>query len=408
MLETDAVDLSLAKAVAPAQSRVATPQAMAALAQRNAALFIAVLVFQDVFLLTLHRLAIDSNWQFYRVSQFSLANYLLYVMLALFIVLVSALLVRGMRAVPKIRFNARLVQLFVGLCIAVNLLSFSIVGVNARYVSGGLTGAVGIIYALSQALSLAAMVLAVKFRANNNPALSLPWAIALAASYAATIDGLASAITLSAYILLIVGDEIKVKNILLMLVGGSTAILAIFIGFSRKFSELPSYMTPDYMAKWLISRLSISAEQGFTFISGDSLLNRGGEYFALIERAFQDRMDILTGGSPVIIFPRSVSEALYYDMYGQYDAGSSPGFFLSLMLNGFFSIPVLYIFIFLTYQMFYGVNRKFSLIGLIALVLITKIIYVNISEYFVILSPVTLALAVFVFACLIETKPRTS
>src|SRR3546814_10490444 len=92
-------------------------------------------------------------------------------MLALVIVLVSALLVRGMRAVPKIRFNARLVQLFVGICIAVNLLSFSIVGVNARYVSGGLTGAVGIIYALSQALSLAAMVLAVKFRVNNNPAL---------------------------------------------------------------------------------------------------------------------------------------------------------------------------------------------------------------------------------------------
>src|SRR3546814_6698469 len=162
-------------------------------------------------------------------------------------------------------------------------------------------------------------------------------------------------------------------------------------------------MTPDYMAKLLISRLSISAEQGFTFMACDSLLNRSGEYFALIERALQDRMDILMGGSPVIIFPRSVSEALYYDMYGQYDAGSSPGFFLSLMLNGFLSIPVLYIFIFLTYQLFYGVNRKFSLIGLIALVLITKIISVNISEYFVIVSPVTLALVLLV---LDRKRPR--
>src|SRR3546814_15754707 len=106
-------------------------------------------------------------------------------------------------------------------------------------------------------------------------------------------------------------------------------------------------------------------------------------------------MDILMGGSPVIIFPRSVSEALYYDMYGQYDAGSSPGFFLSLMLNGFLSIPVLYIFIFLIYQLFYGVNRKFSLIGLIALVLITKIIYVTISDFFFILYPLNLALFLY-------------
>lgn len=373
-------------------------------ARRNAAMFFAVLILQDVLLLTLRRVALDDNWTFYRVSQFRIENYLLYTSLAAALCILTAILCYRSTIYPKLKIHPNLIKAFFVSAILANVLSFSFIEENARYVSGGLVGISGIIYALSLTLNLSAMLLLVKFRISKEQRFSLIWSMALAASFALNIDGLASAMTISAFMFLVLADEIRLKNILPMFVAAFGTGAAVFWGFSQKFREIPSYVTPEFLIKWVISRFAISAEQGYTFISGDSVLNRPGEYFALISRAFVDRASIIVGERPVIVFPRSVAEALYYDMYGQYDAGSSPGFFLGVILNGLIALPIIYLYCLVTVQMFSGFGKRMGLISLFAIGFIAKSVYANVSELIVLISPVTPVVILFIFICFVGIR----
>jgi hypothetical protein len=375
-----------------------------ALSRRNASMFMAVVIFQDVVWLILHRLLNSDYWRFYQVSQFTSSRFALYVVLALAVWLIAALFCQRMKVISKVQVSVKVFYAVYAVTILLNLALLISVAANARYVSGGLTGTAGVIYGVSRSMNFASMVLLVRQRIGINANFSFLWAGAVVGSFALTIDGLASAMTLSAFCLLLVRD-ISFRNAVMVLLGTSAVATVLFLGFSRKFTELPSYMTPEYFLHWTVARLSISAEQGYTYISGESILNLSGQYVDIISRSISYRMDVLMGRVPIMLSPRSVSEAFYYDMYGVYDAGSSPGFYLGLIINGLFAIPILYLFCFVFVQMFAGMAKRFSVIYLYAFALLVKMIYGNISEYLVLISPTSLALVLFYVFCLVEQKP---
>lgn len=375
-----------------------TDAAASDLARSNTTNFVALLLVQDIIWFVINRVMMSASWSFYSISKFGLLNFALYVVIAIAMWGFAVFFCRHVKDFRKFRFPLIAVRALILVAIVTNIYMPAFVEANARYVSGGLVGLSGIIYNISRVLSLCSMILIVRQRYNQDPSFSWTWTGAFCVSYGLSIDGLAPAMTLSAFLMLLIKD-LKLKNVLFGAIGGLGVALTMVIGFNQKFNELPYYMTPTFFVQWVLARLAIAGEQGYRYISGESLLNSDGQYINLILRSVENRIDIISGKFPILTFPRSVSEALYYDMYGYFDAGSSPGFLLGLILNNVISIPILFLYCTIFFQMFSGVNFRFRVIHLFLLALITKTIYTNTSEYFVVIAPALVTLIFFLITC---------
>lgn len=375
-----------------------TDAAVTGLARTNTANFLALLLLQDIVWFVINRVTMTANWSFYSISKFSFLSFALYVLVAIALWGFVVFFCRHVKALRNFYVPLVALRALILVAIATNFYMPAFVEDNARYVSGGLVGLSGIIYNISRVLSLCAMILIFRQRYNRDPSFSWVWTGVFCISYGLSIDGLAPAMTLSAFLMLMI-KELNVKNVVFAVIGLISVGLTMIIGFNQKFNELPYYMTPTFFVQWVLARLAIAGEQGYRYISGESLLNFDGQYVNLILRSIENRIDIITGGYPIIVFPRSVSEALYYDMYGYFDAGSSPGFLLGLALNGIFSVPILFIYCVVFYQLFYDIKFKFRIVHLFLLALITKTIYTNTSEYFVVVAPAFVALVFFIITC---------
>ena len=177
-----------------------------------------------------------------------------------------------------------------------------------------------------------------------------------------------------------------------------------WFGIAAKFSVLPDYFTPSFMLDWTIARFSIQAEQAYNYLSGESIIGRDVQYLELVLNAFSNRLDLVLGDPVFFSYPRSLSEALLFDMTGGYGGGSSPGVLLNTILQGpfFFMVPLMLSVIFM--QFFYGFKEKFSLLKIAAYSFLFKGLHANFSEYFTLISPTIVLLVFFVFASLLNSS----
>ena len=372
-----------------------------AIARRNTYSFLILFLVLEVFWLTANRLILGDDWAFYRTSEFSLTVFSLFLVTVLLLSIFIVFFSRQVGVIRRLKVGMPVVKAVYALAIGANIAVAMLIEDNARYVSGGLTGTAGVTYAFSRSLTLAAMILSLKAKYAPGGSVQLPWVAALCATYAATIDGLASALTLACYVLLLAGS-LTWRNAIAIVLGMISVVGVLLFGFGRKFSEIPVYLTPEFFVKWTLARMSITAEQAFTYLSGDSILNRPSAYLDLLVKTYENRLAIVTGNSYPMSQPRSVSEAFYYDMYGNYDAGSSPGFFLGVIMHGPFAIIAIFLSAFIFMQMFYGMEKRFSIIQLFCFAVITDAIHANITEYLVIISPATVALVLFLAVCMMQ------
>lgn len=371
------------------------------LARRNTAWLLAFLYLQEIFWFSLSRTSLIER-RFYNITPFDWHYFLLLICLALIFALVSVGFCQIMRPLPKIRIPRISIRLILILVIFLNALSVILVNPNARYAGGDFTALSWAIYVLSNSLTLATVMLIIREN-DSGDRISYQWIIALLLSYAATIDGMASALTLFMFgFLLFDFGKLSLKKVLL---ASAFAAVLFTAGFQAKFDTTPDYVTPEFIAQWAIARFSIQAEQMYTYVSNDSIINNQISYLDLVSRDFTYRFGRATGFSVTQEHPASVSEATRFDMHGNYsNAGSSPGILLgTVFLGPFFIIPPLFL-SFLFIQHFYGLKKNISIPDLVAYSFALKVLHTSFSSYFTILSPTFIGGAVFITSSLICSK----
>ena len=179
-------------------------------------------------------------------------------------------------------------------------------------------------------------------------------------------------------------------------------------GFNAKFDTVPDYLTPEFTLRWVVSRFAIQAEQMYTYVFGNSVIGKDVTYMELVLRSISDRFDLVFTNYVTLEYPRSVSEATFYDMKNGFGSGSSPGALLGTTLSGpFFFVPIL-TFSVIIFNLMYGITRKITFPEICAYSFLLKPIHANFSEYLTIISPTLLLVAVVLFCALLKPKPDRS
>lgn len=370
------------------------------IAQANASRVCIILFFQEIAWLTLSRMFENSGWTFYYASEFKITIYAMLITISVFYMWGATFFCKLSSVLPRFKVGKGVVYVIFIFAIITNIASATFLSEGARYATGGLTGVAGVIYAVSRSLSLMAMVLALKGKYGGGYKIGVAILGAFSLSMFIAIDGLAGALTTVSFLFLIFRSK-GWGNVILFTFFIIISIIIFYVGFNLKFKEIPYYLTPEFGLRWTVARMSISAESLYKYVSGESMFNDPGSYIEIIKRSYVNRYLVISGESFVPVYPRSVSEGVYLDMYGNIGSGSSPGFFLGLLMHGIFSPMILFVMCYLFVQIFYGICVVFSYMDIFAISLITKIIHANITEYIVFFSPSTLALLTFIFAGLI-------
>lgn len=376
---------------------------LARIARANAVRLMIVLFFQEIAWLVLHRLTLAKGWAFYHISEFHLTTFLLMVLLASSAVAIAALFARSISRFPRIQMGGKVINVTFLVAIIGNIISADFLTEGARYTAGGLTGVTGFIYGVAKTASLMAMVFALKGKYGQGRPVNRILLLAFILSVFATIDGLATALTITCFLFLMLETSGWQRVAIFFSLSLVTAVV-FYYGLSAKFTELPAYFTPEFAVRWAIARMSIAAESLYKFLSGESMFNEPYAYIDLLKESYYNRYQLLIGERPLFNYPKSVAEGFYMDMHGRPGAGSSPGLFLGTGIHGIFAPVFLLVFVWLFMQFFFGFSRVLSFVHIFAIGFILKAIHANVTEYIVLISPNTLALFGFTLACLIRTE----
>jgi hypothetical protein len=365
------------------------------------AIFGFYLYAQEILWLALNRFINDGDIQFYFTSDFVWQNFLKYSLLILFFSFTFALLVIISRPSKRLSVSIKLVKFFVFLTASILVLKAGVVHGDARYTSGGLTGFAGIVYFASNALFLMSVIILFKARLNEVYSLNA-YSFILLFSYSITIDGLAPALTLLCSTVILF--NLFHKNLLGLIFLLSLMIALLYLGVQAKWTEAPDYLTPHYFVSWVLSRFSIQSEQFYYYISGDSYISSFGDYVDLLVRAFNLRLDVIFQGAYTPIYPRSVSESIYYDMKGEYFSGSSPGIALGTahLMLGFFVFQ--YFVVLIVKNIFMGNRLSVRLWMMVPVAFLLKPIYTDSSEFFALISPILVYALSIYFASIVRVK----
>jgi len=374
-------------------------------ARRNTAYLLGFLYVQDIFWFLISRSGFISA-RSYKVAPFDWVYFVAFVSLSLLFCGVAIFLAHLMRPLPRFEVSKNKVMLIIAATIALNIMAVILVDPAARYRGGEFTKASWAVYVLSNAFSLAAVMLIIR-QNDKGDRIPIKWTVGLLVSYAVTIDGMAPALTLFMFVYLIFDfGRLSVGKIL----GASLFAVGLFwFGFNAKFKDVPHYVTPEFIVQWSAARFSIQAEQMYTYISDNSIIGSEVSYVELLSRSASNRFDLLLGKPYIEERPKNVPEAMSYDMHGGYiDSGSSPGILTSTALQGpvfFIVVPLIFSFVFL--QHFYGVLKKLSFWDVVAYSFCFKILHANFSALFSIVNPTVISISVFLLCCLLTTKEKS-
>lgn len=384
---------------------VSGPAQLADIARKNAFRLIVVLFLENIVWFVLNRVFSGEEWSFFLISQFNIEIFLLMTIIAFIFIAFSKFSVRFVNKFHDISVGYWFIPAIFLTAIIGNAASSIFLLAGARYSEGGLTGGVGVIYAIAKAASLMAMTLSIRAKYCGSPKIGLAWLALLIASLLATIDGLATALTICMF-LFIMMDTRGLKGAILVVIAACIGVPLLYIGFMAKFTVIPSYITPEFSFHWAVARMSISSESLYKYLAGESMFSESGVYIDVLKDTYFNRFQVITGGIERLVYPRSVSEGFYMDMSGVSGAGSSPGFYLGLILNGIFSPLMLFIFVWIFAQFFFGFRSVISYPRMYAISFVLKSTHANVTEYLIIFSPVLVAFVGFIVASMVKVRPK--
>lgn len=371
-------------------------------ARSYAAMLCALLVGQEVVWFALSRVFAFPFYDFYEISpvkgEVILLSIFLLILSVFFCVLACFLVV----PFKKLFLRSSDLKVVILVSVLVNIYLVIFLSDSARYEAGGLSGLNGVLYFFSSILNIFIAVVLVRHGDMVfSKSFRLFYVYVFLLSLLLRIDGLSSALFLfCTFVLFKSGSGFRLRTICFI---ATVAATGMVIGFFSKWAEVPDYLSLDFFLRWVLARFSIQAEHAFTYLSGDSILNSGVcGVCDVFYNSILNRLHFAGLSDGAYLYPRSVSEALFFDMRGEYGAGSSPGFFLGALLLGplyFVGIGIVAI---LFVNFFYRSTNYIPVWLFPALIFFSKGVHANILEYFIVVSPLILYSGSFLLACLVN------
>jgi hypothetical protein len=358
------------------------------------------IIIQDLFWFLLSRLVFSQGDFFYRVSDFdwTVFSFMLLVFLLQLLLVVSVMIFTP--SLPKIYISEQAKKYLYYLAFFICATILLLIDTNSRYTSGSLTGLSGIIYYFGKAYFICFALFYLRGMHNKEKTFSRKGFLILLVFGIVLVDGLS--VALAVVLLAFAGFElyrIKIKNWFFL---AAVSACIFWVGISAKWNQLPDYVNFEFLLRWAVSRFSIQAEQLYAFLSYDTTIKDMGDYWGMIAQSNINRFELVFEGRSEFTPPRNVSEALFFDMKGNFGSGSSPGLALGLAFHGILTalLPVILLLILLR-AYFDGFKTKPDWIKVWSLAFIIKPLHANISEYFIAISPVlAFAFVFFVFSLL--------
>ena len=349
-------------------------------------LFFGFFIFDLFFLLLSNLLILNKVFPEYRIVEDIFFYTLLFCALSS-LILIFVYLFSLIPPIKKYKMNYRWIKILVLATIVIQLIHSFVISPDARYVSGSLTGASGIFYGISKSMTVASMLMMIKYRQYF---LTLgPLSILFISTYFLTIDGFSSALLIFFFLYIFFIEAIQkslTSRIFLVLIFGPVAAVLLWgAAFNAKYVfGFDSGLEESFY--WGIHRLATQPQSFLLYLSGQSLIQGPFELFQIISQSFSDRADILLGDQTYLSYPRNLSEAVYYDLYGFYGSGSSPGLIYFLILSSIFMPFFLFVLAVLLIN-YFDTAKRYSLISLIMIGYILKFMFNDLSEVITIISP---------------------
>jgi hypothetical protein len=214
------------------------------------------------------------------------------------------------------------------------------------------------------------------------------------------VDGIAETVVLISvmYIYMTVCKvNMKILGLSMLILSSVVVLYGIEIKLGENFTS--DYLF-EYIPLWTVERLAIHSYQWGEVLNGASIIKDLTDFILIAWNSLLLRFDLLCGcnlGQSSL--PKSVSEAMYYDLYGLYGSGSSPGVMTSISLMGPLGLLVICWNGIISKLIFTNIEFNFGYLSMIPLCVIYKILYVDISEYLAIISP---AVVIFVILLIIS------
>jgi hypothetical protein len=182
----------------------------------------------------------------------------------------------------------------------------------------------------------------------------------------------------------------------------------VFSGMVIKFLDFESgQFDRSFMdiINWLVGRLALRYESYVMWLNNEAYISNILDYYNLLLTSLRYRVEFLFGIG-LSEFPKSLSEAIFYDLYGFGGSGSSPGFNYGLVISGMGGGVLPIMMILFMKQYFWDLNARLNLMYILVYGWIFGQIYADIFELQIILSPAFGIFASFILAALCTPSKR--
>lgn len=315
--------------------------------------------------------------------------------------LIAILLVQKIPVIAGKRLTPELFKSITAVAIILNLISFYVVSGDARYTSGSLSGITGAVYVGSDGLNLLVFLLIASsaLTDSSNKILTHPLVLLFFASYLINVDGLARALTIISVLLVCLRPKFSFNGRLLLLV-----IIGLFVVWYGLLRKIPGFeiSTLSTLSSWVVYRFSINIESMLLFLSDQSIMEDQISAIRICIDSFSSRMQFIFDQLTREPEFKSVSQAIYFDLYNSMDGGSSPGFLYgSFLIAGYFGFIFVMIFGYLLKNYLSRCDERLGLFAILGLLLLFRAITTDIPDALAIVSPSFVNIIIFVFSCFV-------
>lgn len=272
---------------------------------------------------------------------------------------------------------------------------------GARYQSGGFTPITLVFYALNNSIFIFVIFWLAKYQYKSR---SLLW---IAYIYfflqLLLVDGAGPLITLMCGIIIINAKVVNNTNFL------RTLVLLTFVvvgGALLKFYQTDAGQldrSAEDILSWVIGRYGLKYETFLMWLNGESVISGPIAYYDLLFKSLGYRSSFISGEA-ITDFPKTLAEAIYFDLYGLADGGSSPGLIYGLWLSGFGGIILPLVIVSCMKQYFSDLDTELTFLQLLAFSWIFSTVFANLFEIQILLSPSFALASSFFFAALFYSR----
>lgn len=359
------------------------------------------ITFIDPILFSINRLlryynVIDTGYDNYLITDFSIANYILIIISCFFVFLLTLIFtIKVPKDFFKINISINTFNLLLIILLIISIYLFFIqLTFRPRYQSGSIFTLPGIFNIFNRTLLLCLFIIYQLNRAN----ISYKVFVIILASSILMSDGLAGSATFFSLVLFEFFRSNFNKKFLSIIMYGILSIFVLDLTLSYKYTYDVSSTDINFFAfgyleykeqfiNNLIPRISMHAEQLYSYVGGYLDISNYFYLFNIIIESFNNRLKIIFDYGE-IFYPKTVGQSLVFSLQGlDFPGGSSPGYVLSVISFLPFTIPFVVIIAFLFKQVSFRMNEKVNFIQIASFCWLIKMVSSNFLDMLAIIEP---------------------